>query len=164
MHQRCTQCGCQGSMVFHKVVQALDRAPVEARAAAGLFDKPTESIVIATWSGACMACVAQYRHALQLDIPRNVIRQQLRNFERGSMGLISHRKCSEKIAVELATHATPRPRTCEERNIMHQKMCPICIWLPEAHWSFTKCCRLTSGLKCRLDQQLVSLTGQLRVV
>ena len=30
---------------------------------------------------------------------------------------------------------------------MHQKMCPICIWLPEAHWSFTKCCRLTSGLE-----------------
>ena len=42
----------RGSMVFHKVVQALDRAQVEARPAAGLFDKPTESSMIATWSGA----------------------------------------------------------------------------------------------------------------
>ena len=38
-------------MVFHKVVQALDRAEVEARPAAGHFDKPTESSMIATWSG-----------------------------------------------------------------------------------------------------------------
>ena len=38
-------------MVFHKVLQAHVRARVEARPAAGLFDKPTESSMIATWSG-----------------------------------------------------------------------------------------------------------------
>ena len=45
---------------------------------------------------------------------------------------------------------------------MYHEMHPM--WLPEAQWSSTKRCRLSTGLKWRLDQQLVSLTSQLRVV
>ena len=54
MHQKmCPICIWlpEAHMVFHKVLQAHVRAQVEARSAAGLFDRPTESSVIATWSG-----------------------------------------------------------------------------------------------------------------
>ena len=135
---------------------------VEARPAVDIFDKPTESSMIATWPSIAWHVLRSIGMHFSLTSARNVIRQQLRNFERGSMVLISHRNRSEKIAVELARHATPSPRSCKERNSMHHKMHPM--WLPEALWSFTKCCRLTSGLEWRLDQQLVSLTSQLRVL
>ena len=48
-------------MVFHKVLQAHVRARVEARPAAGLFDKPTESSMIATWSGGARASMVFHK-------------------------------------------------------------------------------------------------------